>query len=117
MKIIVETTGEFGLMSGREEIQHHRPSVVTQTYFTETRTGNGQLKVLCNDVPDSADDKTFAEIYMDCISGAEKDTPLEDTARLAIDSYVAELQAKEDAEAKKAKAAEAKKAKASTTKK
>lgn len=59
MKLLVETTGEFGLLNtNSEEISASRPSVVTVTDFIEGRTAKGDLKIL-GKLNDKADDIEF----------------------------------------------------------
>lgn len=66
MKLLVETTADFMLMDmgGSQEIQAHRPAVVTKTPFINTRTADGQLDVLAQ-LSDEATDAEFAKYWVE----------------------------------------------------
>lgn len=57
MKYLVETTGEFMLVdpTTRQEVQAHRPSVISPTPFFENQLGKKltKLKVLSNEADDT----------------------------------------------------------------
>jgi len=68
MKLLVETTGSFGLMDigvrPPQEIAHNRPSVVISTEFIQTRIAKNQLKIL-GKLQDEATDAEFINFHAD----------------------------------------------------
>lgn len=80
MKLLVETTGAFQLLTGRELIPSHRPSVVEPSQFLDQRIGQDQVKVL-GKLTDEASDATF----LDCYEESKQDR------ELAIDAYLSEF--------------------------
>lgn len=69
MKMLVQTKpakkGDAPFMlidpTNGTEIQEYRPTVVKGSSFVTQRMGIGQIEVLANDLPDSAEDSKFAE--------------------------------------------------------
>jgi hypothetical protein len=108
-KLIVETTGSFMLvMHDGDVIQWNRPSVVRTSTFLQERIANGQIRVLIDDVPDTATDEAFAEFFADSkdldsaaanyFSSLEKD---EDVADSSSNEDVADKKPAKKATAKK----------------
>lgn len=64
MKVLVETTGSFMLMSNGQEVQNNRPSVIVNSDFFQSRVANGQLKVL-GQLQDTATDAEFAAFWVE----------------------------------------------------
>ena len=59
--LIVETTGEFSLLSPEGvDVRRKRPTVMVRCNFVEQQAANGQLRVLC-EVSDEASDKSFEQ--------------------------------------------------------
>lgn len=63
-KALVETTSSIFLIDPmtRDEVQHHRPSVVSWSSFIEQRLGCGQIRLLASGLPDTVTDADFAEV-------------------------------------------------------
>lgn len=83
MKILIETTGSFMLVDPYtgEEINPHRPHVVTHTSFIDQRIASRQLHVVNADLTDEATDAEFAEFWAE----SKGDAPL------AIASFVSKF--------------------------
>lgn len=60
MKLLVETTGDFGLydLASGQEVEAHRPTVVKKTPFIQTKIGS-RLTVL-EELGDDAEDEALA---------------------------------------------------------
>lgn len=66
MKVIVETSGNFGLLNtDRGHINSRRPSVALYTQFVEAEIGTGRLRLFAKGLPDSAKDSDFAQVLKD----------------------------------------------------
>lgn len=89
-KMIVETTGKFGLgdNSLRQEIQAFRPSVVQPSPFLSARIGLGQVTILVDDLPMIANDEDFKNCYDNCMKDKSDKVKAQD---LALDSYTEEV--------------------------
>ena len=63
-KALVETTASIFLIDPmtRDEVHHHRPSVVTWSSFIEQRIGARQIRVLAGVLPDSVTDADFVAV-------------------------------------------------------
>lgn len=89
-KIIVETTGNHMLLDVSlrppQEVPYNRPAVVVRTHLMNQRIGNKTLKVLAEDLPDSAQDEDFADALVQSKGDVE----------LAVDAYLAEVMPKEE---------------------
>lgn len=96
MKLLLETTGDFMLVDPQtnSEIAWNRPSVCAMSGFIQMRMAAGQLKVIANDLDDSATDDEFVKFV------AESKGDLE----LAKDSFISAFGP--EAMRKKAEAAE-----------
>lgn len=87
MKLLVSTTGPFMLIDAQtsDELQHNRPSVVRISNFIQMRSGLGQIKMHCNEVPDELTDKDFLKFWEE--SGKDEE--------LAIQSFLASFAPKQ----------------------
>jgi len=73
-KLLVETTGEFELVDFTANgaiVAFNRPSVVEATTFIQSRTSNGQIRVL-DTLTDEATDAEFEKYFND----SDKDVEL-----------------------------------------
>lgn len=62
-KCIVETTGDFMLLSPRgEEIHAHRPTVIVKDAFVDIKLQRGEIRVLAQKLPSEASDVDFLVI-------------------------------------------------------
>lgn len=73
MKLFAKTTGPFMLyVSGTNEVvEGDRPYVIGASHFITSRAAKGELTVLANDLPDSADDAVFAKFWAESKGDAE----------------------------------------------
>ena len=96
-RMIVETTGAFGLgdrsVSPAQEIDAFRPSVVKASAFLGSRIGLGQVRILVDDLPETANDADFAKTLSES-----------ESLDLALDAYTAEVSGDVESEKPKAKA-------------
>lgn len=64
MKVIAQTTGNFGLMDfhgkASNDLEANRPGVIEKTSFYAQRVGLEQVKILCEDVPADFTDTQLA---------------------------------------------------------
>lgn len=87
-KVIVQTTGQFGLLNSNGEVIHaDRPTVTRHTQFVDHEVGNNQLEVLVKGLPDTACDADLQAVLKDCMD--EKDKTL--NVELAVEAYVSTL--------------------------
>ncbi len=65
MKLLVETTGPFGLndLSVGQSFHHDRPTVAINSVFLREQVERKKLAVLVDDLPEDADDADFATAY------------------------------------------------------
>jgi hypothetical protein len=65
MNILVETTGQFGLLDSESwtSIPHDRPALVRATNFIASRAACGQLKILLQDVPEDIKDEHWVKLW------------------------------------------------------
>lgn len=78
MKVIVETTGKFGLLNtDGVHISARRPSVAKYNNFVEAKIAEGLLKLFAKGLPDEASDEDFGQLLKE----VEKDV------KVAVVSY------------------------------
>ena len=84
-KILVETTGNFGLIDffTGDEAHHNRPSVVRNSTFFAQRAAIGQIKLLSQLKPE-ATDKDFAKYWEESRNPETKKVD----AQLAVQSFL-----------------------------
>ena len=79
-KVIAKTSGAFELFDlGTKVTLSVSPSLVPWTHFLEARAGRGEVEVLANNLPMSADPAEWLEFLAEC----------KDDLDLAIASFVA----------------------------
>lgn len=73
MKCIVETTGEFMLLTNHsEEIPAHRPAVIIKDAFVEIKLERGELRVLAQVLPKEATDGQFVATLREFTKGIDR---------------------------------------------
>lgn len=65
MMLIVETTGDFGIVDGyrRASVPKNRPAVMYESALIRQQIDIGQLRVLARDLPDDASDEDFKKFW------------------------------------------------------
>lgn len=73
-KIIVQPTGSWMYLDPESGgvIHPTRPTVIGRSFFIEERLGEGNLKLLTQNLPEKANDADFYQVYVDCEGNAEQ---------------------------------------------
>lgn len=62
-QIVKPVTPHMVLLNSRETIWDHRPSVITQQDYVDARIGKGEIRVLEQELPDTANDADFLKLW------------------------------------------------------